>query len=264
MKPEKKFHETEITEPQLLAHLAKLVKPQSIREMAHELGLHHRGRRVVPKILNNLKRRGVVEEVSGGRFRLAEGHAPRAAAQKTASSSERAKPANQDLSRRPQRDPNLISGRFIAHRDGYGFVVPAEKQPKMDGDLFIRRDGVGDAMHGDTVLARIERRRNDGRADGRIVQIVQREHPTVVGLFSYGPQGNTVHPYDTRILHEIVIPPGQELLPELKEKMGEMPVAEGASSRVASKRVKFPELDGAVVNVELTRFPGAAWPRRAA
>ena len=50
--------------------------------MAHELGLHHRGRRVVPKILNNLKRRGVVEEVSGGRFRLAEGHAPRAAAKK--------------------------------------------------------------------------------------------------------------------------------------------------------------------------------------
>ena len=65
----------------------------------------------------------------------------------------------------------------------------------------------------------------------------------------------TVHPYDTRILHEIVIPPGQELLPELKEKVGEMPAAEGASARVASKRVKFPELDGAVVNVELTRFP---------
>ena len=256
MKPEKQYHETEITEPELLAHLAKTAHPQSIREMAHELGLRHRGRRAVPKILTKLKRRGIVEEVSGGRFRLTEGHAPRTAQKAAGGVQERAKPAIQNQQRMPQRDANLISGRFIAHRDGYGFVVPAEKQPKMDGDLFIRRDGVGDAMHGDTVLARIERRRNDGRADGRIVQIVQREHPTVVGLFRYGPQGNTVHPYDARILHEIVIPPGQELLPELKEKMGEMPAgAEGASPRVANKRVKFAELDGAVVNVELTRFP---------
>ena len=190
MKPERKFHETEITEPQLLAHLAKLDKPQSIREMSHDLGLHHRGRRVVPKILNKLKRQGVVEEIYGGRFRLTEGHLPRGQQKAGIGTHEKAKSANQDQQRKPQRDPNLISGRFIAHRDGYGFVVPAEKQPKMDGDLFIRRDGVGDAMHGDTVLARIERRRNDGRADGRIVQIVQREDPTVVGLFRYGPQGN--------------------------------------------------------------------------
>ena len=266
----------EITEGQLLAHMARSERPQSIREMAHELGLRHRGRRAVPKILSKLKRRGVVEEVSGGRFRVAAGHMPRAAAQKAAAGSvERAKPAGQasltgptglaglaEQQRRPQRDPNLIAGRFIAHRDGYGFVVPAEPQPKMDGDLFIRRDAVGDAMHGDSVLARIERRRNDGRADGRIVQIVEREHPTVVGLFRYGPQSNVVLPYDSRILHEIVIPPGEELLPALKEKLGETAAEAGADARdavnlrgVASRRVRFPELDGAVVNVQLTRFP---------
>ena len=167
MRPEKQAHEVEITEPQLLAHMARSERPQSIREMAHELGLRHRGRRAVPKILSKLKRRGVVEEVSGGRFRLAEGHMPRAAAQKAAAGSvERAKPAGQasptglaEQQRRPQRDPNLIEGRLIAHRDGYGFVVPAEAEPWMDGDLFIRRDAMGDAMHGDSVLARIERRR---------------------------------------------------------------------------------------------------------
>ncbi len=255
MKPEKKPHEPEINEPQLLAHLAKIDHPQSIREMAHELGLHHRGRRAIPKILSKLKHNRVVEEVSGGRFRLAQGHLPRAVQKAAAGSQEKAKPAQQEQHRKPQRDPNLIAGRFIAHRDGYGFVVPAEPQPKMDGDLFIRRDAVGDAMHGDSVLARIERRRADGRAEGRIVQIVEREHPTVVGLFRYGPQSNVVLPYDTRILHEIVIPPGDELLPALKDKLGEMPAAAGANSRVASRRVRFPELDGAVVNVELTQFP---------
>lgn len=258
MKPEKKLHETEITEPQLLAHMAKAERPLSIREMAHELGLHHRGRRAVPKILLKLKRRGVVEELSGGRYRLAQGHMPRAVQKAAANGLEKAKPAaqSQEQQRRPQRDPNLIAGRFIAHRDGYGFVVPSEPQPRMDGDLFIRRDAVGDAMHGDSVLARIERRRNDGRADGRIVQIVEREHPTVVGLFRYGAQSNVVLPYDSRILHEIVIPPGEELLPALKEKLGDAPAEAGGDLRIgAGRRVRFPELDGAVVNVQLTRFP---------
>ena len=73
--------------------------------------------------------------------------------------------------------------------------------------------------HGDRVLARIARRRNDGRAEGRVVQIVVREHPTLVGLFRYGTHGNVVLPYDTRIHHEVVIPPGDELSPDLREKL---------------------------------------------
>ena len=118
------------------------------------------------------------------------------------------------------RDPNLVSGRIVAHRDGYAFLVPDSPMPRVEGDLFIGRDGLGDAMHGDRVLARIERRRADGRAEGRVVQIVEREHPTIVGLFRYGPHGNVVLPYDMRILHEVVIPPGAELTPELREKAG--------------------------------------------
>src|SRR6202041_2358832 len=150
------------------------------------------------------------------------------------------------------RDPNLISGRILAHRDGYGFLVPDHPIPRVDGDLFIGRDGLGDAMDGDRVLARIERRRADGRAEGRVVQIVQREHPTIVGLFRYGPHGNVVLPYDVRILHEVIIPPGAELTPELREKAGE---AASGSGAVPNSRTRYPELDGAVVNVELTRFP---------
>ena len=72
------------------------------------------------------------------------------------------------------RDPSLISGRLVAHRDGYGFVVPDKPIPRVDGDLFIGRDNLADAMHGDRVLARVERRRADGRAEGRIVEVVER------------------------------------------------------------------------------------------
>src|SRR5207245_6276832 len=104
--------------------------------------------------------------------------------------------------------------------------VPQKPIPEMDGDLFIGRNATGDAMHGDRVVARIERRSRSAagttaaRAEGRIVRILDRTHPTVVGLFRYGAHGNTVLPYDVRLLHEIIIPPGLELTPALRAKLG--------------------------------------------
>ena len=65
----------------------------------------------------------------------------------------------------------------MAHRDGYGFLVPDKPIPRVEGDIYIGRDGLGDAMHGDRVLARIEHRRADGRAEGRIVQVVEARTP---------------------------------------------------------------------------------------
>ena len=59
---------------------------------------------------------------------------------------------------------------------------------------------------------------------------------------------SVVLPYDTRLLHEIVIPPADELTPELRAKLSPQ-VTHGRRAR------RLKELDGAVVNVELTRFP---------
>jgi ribonuclease R len=279
----------EVTPELVLAHLATLSQPASIRHIAHGMGLKHRGRRYLPRVLQKLKKHGAVEQTQGGRFRLAgTKHAKKEAAGQAAAA-KRVRAANVaaasaslqqetpnadaaasavgaghaaagDATRAAYaaksnirsgrgRDPNLVSGRIVAHRDGYAFLVPDSPMPRVEGDLFIGRDGLGDAMHGDRVLARIERRRADGRAEGRVVQIVQREHPTIVGLFRYGPHGNVVLPYDVRILHEVIIPPGAELTPELQEKARE------AGGGGANSRTRNAELDGAVVNVELTRFP---------
>jgi ribonuclease R len=279
----------EVTPELVLAHLATLSQPASIRHIAHGMGLKHRGRRYLPRVLQKLKKHGAVEETQGGRFRLAgTKHAKREAAGQAAAA-KRVRAANvaaasasleqetpnadaaasavgaghaaagdatraayaakSNITSGRGRDPNLVSGRIVAHRDGYAFLVPDSPMPRVEGDLFIGRDGLGDAMHGDRVLARIERRRADGRAEGRVVQIVQREHPTIVGLFRYGPHGNVLLPYDVRILHEVIIPPGAELTPELREKARE------AGGGGANSRTRNAELDGAVVNVELTRFP---------
>jgi ribonuclease R len=277
----------EVTPELVLAHLATLSQPVSIRHIAHGMGLKHRGRRYLPRVLQKLKKHGEVEETQGGRFRLAgTKHAKKEAAGQAAatkrvraadaatagasseqetpnadavadvhdavtSASRAASAAKSNIASGRGRDPNLVSGRIVAHRDGYAFLVPDSPMARVEGDLFIGRDGLGDAMHGDRVLARIERRRADGRAEGRVVQIVAREHPTIVGLFRYGPHGNVVLPYDVRILHEVIIPPGAELTPALREKIGEA----GGGGAAANSRTRYPELVGAVVNVELTRFP---------
>jgi ribonuclease R len=253
----------ELTREQVIAHLSTVTKPASIREIAHAMGLKHAGRRFLPRVIEQLKKGDEIKEIQNGRYLLTGAKRGKNPAAASASSGDAARPradspthetaSHQKPSVAPKRaaDPNLIAGRIVAHRDGYGFVVPDKPIPTVDGDLFIPRDKIHDAMNGDRVLARVERRRFDGRAEGRVVQIVEREHATLVGLFRYGPHGNTVQPYDTRILHEVVIPPGEELTPELREKLG----SSGGAHPPANRRTRLPELDGAVVNVELTRFP---------
>jgi ribonuclease R len=239
-----------LSDDDVLNFLAKRSEPASVREIASALRLRHAGRRILATAVSRLKRRGLVEEVRGGLYRLVGNRAG------TASRAAKIAPAA-DLSPKAfARDPQLLVGRLVAHRDGYGFVVPETPRADLDGDLFIPPQQLGDAMHGDRVIARIERRErrrgisSEGasRAEGRIVRVLGRAHPTVVGLFRYTPGGNVVLPYESRIRHEIVIPPGEEMIPELAAKHG---------THLARHRhvTRLPELDGAVVNVELTRFP---------
>ena len=117
-------------------------------------------------------------------------------------------------------------------------------------------------MHGDHVLVKIQRRggvTGPQRAEDRIVRILNRAHPTLVGLFRYGAQGNVVLPYDTRVQHEVEVPPGHELTPGLAKKLGFSGVEE---RNIRGRRIpRLTELDGAVVNVELMRYPrGGAAP----
>src|SRR5271170_6746067 len=77
----------EVTREQVVAHLTAQTQPASIREIAHGMDLKHRGRRFLPRIIQQLKRAGDIEETYGGRYRLAgTKHAPRAATGRVPSS----------------------------------------------------------------------------------------------------------------------------------------------------------------------------------
>jgi ribonuclease R len=66
-------------------------------------------------------------------------------------------------------------------------------------------------MHGDRVVVRIERIKEGGRAEGRVIRILERANESIIGRYDRGDNGmGYVVPFDRRVLMDIFIPPGQE------------------------------------------------------
>ena len=112
---------------------------------------------------------------------------------------------------------NLVAGRLDVHRDGFGFVRPEARQASGDDDIFIPQNEMNGAMQGDQVLVELAPPRADGRQSGRVVRVLTRRNPTVVGVFHYAlhehAQGNMVTPLDERMTQPILIPFGLEQAP---------------------------------------------------
>ena len=245
----------------------------SANDISRALHLHKSDQRALFKMLGKLKKRGAIDELPGGRYRLSGRKGERSAANHGGPSLRESHPSQAALPRdRSTPTPvrilaeeqslarDEVRGRLVLHHDGYGFVVPDKPIPELDGDIFIPRVAIEDAMHGDHVVAKIQRRAGYSdrqRAEGRIVRILDRAHASVVGLFRYGPRYNVVLPYDARLQHEIEIPPGEELTPRLREKLvTHDPAFDPKSPHARAKRIpRMEELDGAVVNVQILRFP---------
>jgi len=122
---------------------------------------------------------------------------------------------------------DLYVGTLETHPAGYGFVVP-ERPLDHGGDIYIAAPHLSEAMHGDRVVARIERIKEGGRAEGRIIRILERRNSWLVGRYDRDRDGmGFVVPFDRRVLMDILVPAGQE---------------GGASP-------------GEMVTVELTRWP---------
>ena len=87
---------------------------------------------------------------------------------------------------------NLVRGELSVHRDGYGFVRPHDPavRDRIEGDIYISPRDMNAAMDGDNVLVELRPERGDGRGEGRIVNVLGRAHPTVVGIFHYGDRYN--------------------------------------------------------------------------
>ncbi len=156
---------------------------------------------------------------------------------------------------------NVITGRLISHRDGYGFVVPNTPVKGTAQDIFIPPDAMSSAMNGDKVEVQVLRPKGDGRMEGRIVNVAGRAQKTVVGLFHCGHHHNYVTAFDARIPFEIVIPRGEEwpvdetLSPgrSRDRQFGGESERRDENPKQAARSVR--DLENMVVDVEITSFP---------
>jgi len=100
---------------------------------------------------------------------------------------------------------NLHVGVLQITRDDDGFVVG-------DGpgkDVYVPNSHLGTAMDGDRVVARIEGKRRGRNPHGRIIKVLTRAHPTVVGTYKESKKFGYVIPLNDRLFRDILIPEGE-------------------------------------------------------
>ena len=240
------------------------------KQLVRELGLGGgQARRLLREQLGRLTGRKELIQIDGDTWAL-----PAAVPERTARPRADAEAAPE---LRLTRD-RLVAGRLDLHRDGYGFVRPNGSSSR-DDDLFIPPTELSGAMQGDEVLVDEAPPGRDGRRSGRVVRVLTRRNPTVVGIFHYARshrkrqsdwvdgqliKGNYVTPLDERIGAPILIPEGAELLPEISENpnrtLGDEALA--ARSWTMEDEDSLAPLEGLAVDVEITDFAQPGRPAK--
>jgi ribonuclease R len=248
-----------LSDSAILRHIARQPrKTASHKQLLRELGVKGEARRELTDRLYALVGKGELLQVDSERYAI-----PQAA-----------------------KGRNMLVGRLTMHKDGFGFVIPEATslddslKARLAGDVFIPPHAIGSSMHGDRVVVEVSAVRTDGRAEGRILRSLSRAHPTVVGIFHYGHRHNYVKPIDEKVTQEIVIPPGMEIpnssvspVPPVVKGVGvdvdqnlEPRSTQGARRKPSPDRVigdeakvhiDWQDLDGVVVDVEITDWPSA-------
>ena len=105
-----------------------------------------------------------------------------------------------------EKKPEII-GRFIAHKDGYGFVE-VEGQEE---DYFVGRDNTLNAMQDDTVACVFTTGLPGKRPEVKVVRIITHGLSDVVGTYEKSANFGFVVPDNKKLQRDIFIPQGQDL-----------------------------------------------------
>src|SRR5207249_7912336 len=126
-----------LTRDQILALMRERVHhPAAVRELLQLLKVSREERATFKKHLNALVAAGDLIQIRGQRFGLPE-------------------------------KMDLYVGRLQTHPAGYGFVLP-ERPLESGGSIYVSGPHLNEAVHGDRVVARLERVKEGGRVEGRI------------------------------------------------------------------------------------------------
>lgn len=114
---------------------------------------------------------------------------------------------------------DLITGTVTGHRDGFGFV---RRDDGEDDDVFLSAREMRALFDGDRVAVRIAGHDHRGRAQGELVEVLERGTREIAGQFIKERGIGIVIPDNAKLSHRILIPKKEVG----KAKPGDMVVAE--------------------------------------
>lgn len=152
-------------------------RPLRFDEVKSSLRVAATAERTLRRLLEELQREGRIVKTREGRFGLAS-------------------------------KMSLATGRLMAHRDGYGFVVLEEEKEKKP-DVYVNARAMGGAMHGDKVVVRVESAKGDRGPEGRIVRVLERARTRIVGRFEQAGQHGFVVPRNRRLTQDLFVEKGE-------------------------------------------------------
>ncbi len=147
--------------------------PLLMKELMRELGVPKAERQAFKHLVRELQAGGEIIKIRGNRFG-------------------------------PPERMSLVVGKLSVHPDGYGFVMP-EKEG--EPDVYAGARNLMGAMHGDRVVARIEREKGGLRREGRVIRVLERAHDSVVGRYEAGRGFGVVISTNPRLVNEFYVPP---------------------------------------------------------
>ncbi|MBN1258057.1 MAG: VacB/RNase II family 3'-5' exoribonuclease [Planctomycetes bacterium] len=168
-------------------------RPNKTKPLAKELAIPQKEYADFRGLLQEMERAGTIARLKGGRWAL-------------------------------PGEAGLIIGALEVKRGGFGFLRPDD--PRRE-DIFIPENEIGDAINGDRVAVRIERRMGGRghRQFGCVVRIIQRSVTRLVGCVETRGKGQVFIPEDKRIpsIFELISDseaefyPGDKVLLEIVE-----------------------------------------------
>ncbi len=103
-------------------------------------------------------------------------------------------------------EPDII-GRFISHKDGYGFI----EVEGSDEDFFVSRDNTGFAMQDDMVAAVLTFGVPGKRQEARVIRIITHGFSDVVGTYEKSSGFGFVVADSNKLARDIFIPAGKDM-----------------------------------------------------
>jgi ribonuclease R len=115
---------------------------------------------------------------------------------------------------------DLVTGTVSGHRDGFGFVI---RDDGVSDDIYLSAREMRSLFHGDRVAVRVVGLDRRGRAEGELVDVLERALQEVAGQFIRERGIGIVVPDNPKLPHRILIPkeewgnaqPGQIVVAEI-------------------------------------------------